>query len=139
MAVSFFYNKAVVPDEKMVANALANAYPLWDALQNHVRENYPDISGEWKHYGKASGWVFKTISKKRNLFFFTPQNGRFRLELVFGEKAIACIEVADLPDGIKEKIRNATPYVEGRGISLDINYHEQLDAVKRLLKIKYEN
>ena len=139
MAISIFDSKSVKPDENMVADVLADALTLWDELQNHVQENYPNISGEWKHYGKASGWVYKLISKKRNLFFFVPQNGCFRLNFVFGEKAVACIEAADLPEVIKEEIRNATPYVEGRGIALDINSHEQLDTIKRLLKIKYEN
>ena len=139
MAVSIFDNKAVVPDDNMVADALADALPLWNELQNHVRENYPNISGEWKHYGKASGWVFKTISKKRNLFFSIPLNGCFRLNFVFGDKAVACIEAADLPEELKDEIRNATPYVEGRGISLDVNRHEQLETVKCLLKIKFEN
>ena len=55
------------------------------------------------------------------------------------QKAAACIETADLPEEIKEELRNAAPYVEGRGISLDIDRHEQLETVKRLLKIKYEN
>jgi len=139
MAVSFFDSKAVVPDDNMVADVLGDLLPLWDELQNHVRENYPNISGEWKHYGKASGWVFKLLSKKRNLFFFVPQNGCFRLNFVFGDKAVACIEAADLPEEIKEEIRNAKPYVEGRGIAIDVKHHEQLDAVKCLLRIKYEN
>jgi len=139
MAVSFFDNKAVVPDDNMVVDALADAFSLWDEMQNHVREIYPDIKNEWKHYGKASGWVLKTISKKRNLFFAIPQNGCFKLNFVFGDKAAACIETADLPEEIKEEIRSATPYAEGRGITLDINHREQLETVKRLLKIKYEN
>ena len=139
MAVSFFDSKAVTPDDGMVAGALADAYPLWDELQNHVRENYPDITGEWKHYGKASGWVFKLISKKRNLLFFIPQNRYFRLRIVLSEKAAACAETAELPDEIEEAIRAATPYAEGRSIDMDISRHEQLDPVKYLLKIKFEN
>jgi hypothetical protein len=123
----------------MVADILGDSLPFWEELRNHVHEKYPNISGEWKYYGKASGWVFKTISKKRNLFFFIPQSGCFKLNFVFGEKAAACIGAADLPDEIKEKIRNATPYVEGRSISLDIHRLEQLDMVKRLIEIKYKN
>lgn len=139
MAVSFFDSKAVIPNDGMVAEVLADAYPLWDELQNHVRDNYPNITGEWKHYGKASGWVFKLISKKRNLLFFIPQNGCFRLRIVLGEKAVTCVETAELPDEMKEAIRTATPYVEGRSIDLDISPHDHLDSVKCLLRIKYEN
>jgi hypothetical protein len=139
MAVSFFDNKTVIPDDRMIAGALAETYPLWDELQNHVQENYPNITGEWKHYGKASGWSYKLISKKRNLLFFVPLNGCFRIRIVLGEKAVACVETATLPDEIKEAIRAATPYTEGRSIDIDINRYEQLEDVKCLLKIKFDN
>jgi hypothetical protein len=121
MAISFFDEKAFVPTDEMVADVLGDCLPLWVALQNHVRENYPNVVGEWKHYGKNSGWVFKLLSKKRNLLFFIPKDGCFRLRFGFGEKAAACVEISDLPSEIKEAVRIATAYVEGRSIDLDIN------------------
>jgi len=139
MAVSIFDSKAVMPDDSMVADVLADAYPLWEELQNHVRETYQNISGEWKHYGNASGWSYKLLSKKRNLLFFVPQSGCFRLRFVFGEKAIACVETSELSDEIKEAIRSSITCPAGLNFDLDVSRHEQLDTVKRLLKIKYEN
>jgi len=139
MAVSIFDEKSAAPADETVAAALADANALWDALQAHVREAYPDITKEWKHYGKAAGWTCKLVSKKRNLLFFIPQNGRFRVRVVLGEKAAACAEFADLPDEIKDAIRAAVPYAEGRSVDMDISRAEQLDAVKLLLKIKFEN
>ena len=139
MSVSFFDSKALMPNDEMVAVALAETFPLWEEIQNHVQENYPNVSSEWKYYGKSSGWVGKLYSKKRNLLFFIPLNGCFRLRFCFGEKAVACIEVSDLPEDVKEMIRTATPYAEGCGIDIDINSHEQLDTIKTLLKIKFEN
>jgi len=156
VAVSILDNKAVKPDESMVADALAKSLPLWDELNNHVRENYPSVSGEWKHYGKSSGWVFKLLSKKKTLLFFIPQNGHFRLRFGISEKAFPDIEGSDLPEEIKEAVRSATPYTEGRSIDLDISpdevkvtayvkdrnlveigsvYGMQLEIVKTLVKI----
>ena len=120
MAISFFDSNDVIPDENMVEDALADSLPLWVELQDYVLENYPDVTGEWKFYGKSSGWVFKLLSKKRNLLFFTPKEGCFRLRFGISEKAAACIESADLPDEIKEAVRIATPYAEGRSIDLDM-------------------
>ena len=124
MAISYFDSKAVIPDENMVADALADSLPLWVELQDHVRANYPDVTGEWKFYGKSSGWVFKLLSKKRSLLFFIPKDRCFRLRFGISEKATACIEDADLPDEIKEAVRTATPYAEGRSIDLDISADE---------------
>ena len=132
MAVSIFEDKSAIPDDNMVAGALAGSYPLWVELQNYVQENYPKVTGEWKHYGKSSGWVFKLLSKKRSLLFFIPKSRCFRLRFGISEKAAPCIETADLPDEIKEAVRVATPYTEGRSIDLDIG----ADDVKVMAYVK---
>jgi len=137
---STFSNKSAIPNDGLVADALGAAFSIWDKLRSHVTNTYPDVVGEWKHYGKASGWTYRMISKKRNLLFFVPQTGCFRLRIVLGEKASACADGdKELPGGIKDAIRQAVPYAEGRSIDIDVNRHDQLEAIKRLLKIKYEN
>ena len=160
MAISIFEDKTVVPTDDMVAAALAGSFAIWNELQSHVIENYPNVTSEWKHYGKASGWVLKLFSKKRNLLFFVPKDGCFRLRFGVGEKAVTHIENADLPEEIKEAVRIATPYVEGRSFDLEISsggvnvmayvkdrklvdtgvFHgQQLETVKALVRIKFEN
>ena len=109
-------------------------------MRVHVEDNYPVVSGEWKHYGKAARWSYKLLSKKRNLLFLVPMTGCFRLRIVLGEKAVTCVDADDkLPDEIKESVRAATPYTEGRSIDIDVNQQEQLETIKRLIQIKYDN
>ena len=139
MAVSVFEDKSVTPDSGMIAGALAGAYPLWDELESHITDAYPNVTGEWKHYGKAAGWSYILKSKKRTLIYFIPNNGFFRVRVVLGEMAASCAEGAGLPDEIKEAIRAATPYVEGRSVDIDISRGEQLGPVRELVKIKFEN
>ena len=85
-------------------------------------------------------WTYKLISKKRNLLFFVPKTDCFKLRIVLGEKASAFAETDnELPNEIKEAIRAATPYAEGRSVDIDLERRGQLETIKRLLKIKYEN
>jgi hypothetical protein len=139
MAVSFFEDKTLIPNNDMIASALGGAYSLWEELKNHMYEEYPAITEEWKFYGKAAGWSCKIVSKKRNLLFFVPLKDDFRLRIVLGEKATAVAESAKLPSEMKQSIREATVYAEGRSIDIDVTQHKQLDVIKTLLKIKYEN
>ena len=139
MAISAFDGKAIIPSGDMVTAVLGDAAPLWDELKTHVKETYPDVKEEWKHYGKAAGWTYKLISNKRNLLFFIPRNGSFRIRIVLGEKASAQAQAAPLPDGIKATIRSAKAYAEGRSIDIDVNRREQLEAIQLLLEIKHEN
>ena len=138
--LSVFEDKTVMPDEDMVSAVLGSSSSVWDELHGHIADNYPNVIGEWKHYGKAAGWTYKLLSKKRNLLFFVPMAAHFRLRIVLGKKASSCAQNDnELPDEIKESICAATPYAEGRSIDIDIDHREQLDAIKRLLRIKYDN
>jgi len=138
--LSAFDDKVIMPDDGMITAVLGSATPIWDELRTHVHDNYPNVTGEWKHYGKSAGWSYKLISKNRNLLFFVPKTDYFRLRIVLGEKACACVEAdTELPDEIKEAFRTATSYPEGRSIDIDIDQREQLEAIERLLKIKCEN
>ena len=160
MAISAFDEKSIIPNDDMVTAVLEDAAPLWDELKNHVKETYPDVKEEWKHYGKASGWICKLLSKKRNLLFFIPKEECFRLRFGGGEKVMRDIEAADLPEEIKVAMRTATSYVEGRSFDLDISADEikvmayvqdrklvdigiihgqQPQVLKTLVRIKYDN
>jgi hypothetical protein len=139
MAVSILEDKSKTPDNEMVSAVLFDSFSLWSELVNHVKTEYPSVTEEWKHYGKAFGWTCKLISKKRNLLFLVPLNGHFRVRFILGEKAVACADTADLPKEIKSAIYAATPHVEGRSIDIDINKLEQLETIKTLIKIKFEN
>ena len=138
--LSAFDDKSIIPDDDMVAAVLGNVAPIWSDLRSHITESYPNVTDEWKYYGKAAGWSCKLISKKRNLLFLVPKIDCFRLRIVLGEKGCACVEMDnELPEEIKQAFRDATPYSEGRSIDIDIDRREQLESVRRLLKIKYEN
>ena len=137
--LSVFEDKNIIPDDNMVSDALGNSASIWDELRTHVEDTYPSIAGEWKHYGKAAGWTYKLISNKRNLLFFIPRNGSFRIRIVLGEKASVQAQAAPLPDEIKAVISSAKAYAEGRSIDMDVDRREQMEAIKLLLKIKYEN
>jgi len=107
-----------------VKEIIALSYTIWEELKSHVCETFPNVSVDWKHYGKSSGWVCKLLSKKKNLLFFIPRSGCFRLRFGISEKVAPNIETADLPDEIKEAVRIATPYTEGRSIDIDFYYNE---------------
>jgi len=62
---------------------------------------------EWKFYGQKSGWILKTLRKKRNLFFFIPLEDSFQVSFVYGEKAVVVVEKSDLPQELITELKNA--------------------------------
>jgi hypothetical protein len=85
-ASSVFTDKTAEPSESRLARALGATAPIWAELRGYLEEEYGTLADEWKFYSTKSGWVRKTLLKERNLFFFTPLDGYFRLGFVFGDR-----------------------------------------------------
>ena len=139
MGLSVLMDKTKKPEEKDLTEVLGETKPLWDQLKAHILEMFPDIVEDWKHYGKNSGWTMKLLKKKRNLFFSYPGTSQFVLVFVFGDKAVAAVEQTSVPEAIKEALRQARKYAEGRGVQVAVKSPEDLVIVKKLVQIKIEN
>jgi hypothetical protein len=139
MAVSVFDDKAAKPTNRMLARAMGKSNGLWKEIKKHLKAEYGELTQDWKFYGQKSGWILKTLRKKRNLFFFVPLEGSFRLSFVFGEKAVAAAEQSDLPKDIITTLKNARKYAEGRGLQIEVKGPADVEHIKKLVEIKVNN
>ena len=139
MSVSVFEDKVTRPDDKMLAKALGKSNRLWQDIKKHLKAEYGELIEEWKFYGQKSGWILKTLRKKRNLFFFVPLEGSFQVSFIFGEKAVAAVEKSDLPKELITELRNARKYAEGRGLRIDVKNSADIEHIKKLVEIKVNN
>ena len=139
MSVSVFEDKATMPDDKMLVGALGKSNRLWQEIKKHLKADYGELIEEWKFYGQKSGWILKTLRKKRNLFFFIPLEGSFQISFVFGDKAVAAVEKSDLPQELITELKNARKYAEGRGLRIDVKSSADIENIKKLVEIKVNN
>jgi len=139
MSVSVFEDKDTRPDDKMLAKALGKSNRLWLQIKKHLKVEYGELIEEWKFYGQKSGWILKTLRKKRNLFFFIPLKSSFQVSFVFGEKAVAVVEKSDLPQELITTLKNARKYAEGRGLRIDVKNSADVEHIKKLVEIKVNN
>jgi hypothetical protein len=139
MAVSFFVYKEKKPTNQKLAKALGKSNRLWKEIKKNLKADYGELVEEWKFYGQKSGWILKTLRKKRNLFFLIPLEGSFRLSFVFGEKAVAAVVESDLPKDLITTLKNARKYAEGRGLNIDVKRPADVDHTKKLVEIKVNN
>ena len=139
MSSSVFIEKSKIPTKAMLAEALGRSSSFWEDIKSFVKENFGEFVEEWKFYSKKSGWTLKLLRKKRNLFFFIPQEGHFKITFVFGDKAVSAVEKSNLPKSIINDLLTARKYMEGRGLQIDVTSQADAQHIKKLLKIKIEN
>ncbi|MHC4166372.1 MAG: DUF3788 domain-containing protein [Planctomycetota bacterium] len=139
MAASVFDDKAAKPTPQKLARALGESNELWKQIKKHLKTEYGELTEDWKFYGAKSGWILKTLRKKRNLFFFIPLEGGFKVSFVFGDKAVAAAEKRDLPKDLVKTLKSARKYAEGRGLQIEVRGPADVDNIKKLVEIKVNN
>lgn len=136
---SIFMNKSTKPTGQELKDKLGATFSLWSNLREFLNQTLIAPSEEWNFPGKKYGWSFCIKSKKRNIIYFLPRDGYFKVAFVFGQKAMIKIMEANLPDFIKRELSDARVYAEGRGIRIDIYDANIFDDIKTLIQIKVEN
>jgi hypothetical protein len=135
---SIFMDKAVQPTESDLKEKLGSTYPLWSELKNWTFDYLKNTADEWSFPGKKYGWSFRIKEKKRNIVYFIPLDGFFKVALVFGQKATDQIMASDISKAIKTGLMEARVYMEGRGIRFDVKDDSNLKDIKTLIRIKRE-
>ena len=137
--VTIVPDKNVEPDDQMLKEAFGETSIIWEKIKQHLNSEYGVMTEEWRFYNQKSGWIMKTLKKKRNLFFPIPLKNYFKLNFVFGDKAVKEVEKSDLPEGIINDLKNTRKYVEGRGIQIEVKSDDDFENIKKLIAIKIHN
>lgn len=136
MAMSIFDDKSAEPTEKDLAEALGRTMDRWRDIMAYVIEKYPSAIEQWNFPGAKYGWSFRLKDKKRAIIYLIPCSKHFQAAFVFGDKAVAAVEASLLPESIKDELRQARKYAEGRGIRLPVKNKTDVKNIKKLIDIK---
>jgi lysylphosphatidylglycerol synthetase-like protein (DUF2156 family) len=136
MAPSVLDDKAVVPDDEQLETAIGKSFKLWNDIRGHIFERYDKVVEEWTHSGKNYGWSWRAKQGKRALVYLIPQKGFFLAAFCFGDKAVVAVEESNVPEAIKEGLRTARKYAEGRGIRFEVRKAGDVKTIRTLLEIK---
>ena len=133
---SFFADKAKQPTETELKKALNKNFDAWITLAEFTKKLYPKATEEWKFSGEKYGWNFRINDKKRTLVYLLPRDGFFKAAFVFGQKATDVILESNVSHNIKEELKAAKVYAEGRGIRIEVKNKKILNDLKKLVTIK---
>ncbi len=136
MEPSIFTDKAIVPNDVMLQEALGELYLSWRDIKNYVINAYPKAISEWNSPGQKYGWSYRIKDKKRAIIYLLPRDKYFLSAFVFGEKATLAALGSDIDKNIKTEIESARVYAEGRGFRIEVRNESILHDIKKLIDIK---
>lgn len=133
---SIFKDKNKMPGDDDLNQALGETSELWFDLKKYVYQKYPKAKDLWS-YSKA-GWSYRINDKKRAVIYLLPRDQFFKAAFVFGQKATDKILESNISEDIKNALREAKVYAEGRGIRIDVKNNEIIKDIRELIDIKLE-
>lgn len=136
---SIFTDKTIEPTKKDLEQALGTTFSIWESLAEFTRISYPNCTEAWHFSGDKYGWSFRISDKKRVLLYLLPRDGFFKTAFVFGQKATDEILKSDITENIKNELKAAKVYAEGRGIRIEVTNNADFDDLKKLITIKISN
>jgi hypothetical protein len=136
MDTSIFLDKIPIPDASMLTVALGKSFPFWNSLHDIVFQKYPGAIEEWNYTGAKYGWSYRIKDKKRAILYLLPRKDYFKVAFVFGQKATDQILDSNVSDFIKNELKEARVYAEGRGIRIDIKDASMIKDIEFLIEVK---
>lgn len=136
---SSFTNKTKEPTEAELKLTLGATHTYWKHLHDFTIQSFPKAQAAWHYSGDTYGWSFRISDKKRVLVYLLPREAFFKVAMVFGQKASDEILQSKISEVIKNELRLAKAYAEGRGIRLDIKNKSLVTDITSLIQIKIAN
>ncbi len=110
-------DKSVKPNDDIIFGIIGEKILLWQEIIKYLNNHYKDISEQWNYYNDGKSWLYRTLKKKKTIFWIGVQKDTFRISFWFGEKAGSLILQSDLPENVKKDYINARRFKIGRAIT----------------------
>jgi hypothetical protein len=120
------------PSDAQVRRALGPAVAAWDELLDPARKR----TREWKRYRTQDPWSARVNEGKRTVLWLVPEEGRLRVAVILGEKAVARGLAGPLSERLKRELREATACPEGRVLRFRMKSASRVRDVERLIDLK---
>ena len=127
---------AITPTDELVFSIIGDKRDHWQRVMNRLSNDHKDISEIWRYYNDGKCWLFRTLQKKKTLFWLGVSDGSFRITFYLVDKAEALIENSDLPDSLKKEFREAKRNTYGRALTVVVDRPEDAENVIKLAEIK---
>ncbi len=128
--------KEIKPTDDLIFSIIGDRKELWQVLMAYMVENFKDSVGEWNYYNDGKRWLFKSVYKKKTVFWIGILEDTFRVSVWFPNKAEPLIENSNLPMELKDEFKNAKRYGATRAVSIVMRNMVDVDNVLKLIAIR---
>ncbi|MBI4674158.1 MAG: DUF3788 domain-containing protein [Chloroflexi bacterium] len=132
---SAFLDKEPQPTPEQILQVLGAKRMLWEQIAAFMGAQY-DLPGEFKYFGKNSGWDVWFRKAGRTLVQLTPQSGKFTALVVLGGAEAARANELSLGKKVRKIFDAARPLHDGRWLFIPVTTARDVKDILHLVQIK---
>ena len=129
-------DKNVFPADDILYSIIGDKKIVWQKIMAYVKDNYKDITEEWRYYNDGKQWLFKVQQKKKTVFWIGVLKDTFRITFYFGNKAEPAITGSSLPKKLRDDFVEGKRYGNIRAITIKVTGQSDLENIYKLIDIK---
>ncbi len=105
----------------------------------YLYDNNRDISEIWRYYHDGKSWLFRSLIKKKTIFWIKVLKDTFKIVFWYPVRLESKILESDLPDSLKIQYKNAKTFNNTHCIYVDVQDASDLKNIKKLIDFKLGN
>lgn len=128
-------DRFTIPTDDLIFSIIGDKRVFWQRIITYLRDNHTDITEVWRFYDDGKCWLFRTLKKKKTIFWIGILDGTFRVSFYLTDKATPLIVQSELPEKMKNEFLN-TAGNKFRSVTIKMNDADDAENVIKLIEIK---
>jgi hypothetical protein len=124
------------PDSKILTHNLGNSIKAWESFIDLLRDDFPQISAEWRYYNDGKSWLFKVTKKTKTICWVSVWEKYFKVTCYFNNRAEELIKKSLLNAAIKKDWLRDKKISNPRPITIEVRKTSDLKTVKIMIELK---
>lgn len=124
----------IYPDEKVLKQALGNAYHAYTTLMRLYDAN--DMTHEWRFYRDGKAWLCKVQKKKRTIVWMSVWSGYLKATVYFPLKYLQDVYALDISKETRQHIEVTKNVGKSKPCTFEVRNEKVLEDFKNVMLLK---
>jgi hypothetical protein len=129
-------DETVYPDDHVLAEALGDAYPVFQELMTTIQGKEHGLVPAWKYYQDGKAWLCKITLKTKTVFWLSVYEKAFKTSFFFTAKTGDGVAALDIEEKVKTAFQTTPVVGKLKPLVLEMDGRSNLEDVLNLIEYK---
>ena len=129
-------DKSVYPSEDILFSIIGDKKIVWQKIMGYVKDNYKNVTEEWRYYNDGKSWLMKVTRKSKTVFWLSVIKGAFRITFYLPHRAEDAIQASSISNELKDMFCKGEHPGKLRGLTVVFRDKADIENAMALIAVK---